>query len=163
MAVGDALSQTIKNFQENPSDSFTPMTNLNFVEIGEFSLLGLLIHGPLFHYGQQQLDKTFGSARTARSALMKTVAGQTTLFPTWLCCFLMAQGLAKGFSLDESVDRLKQLLPKTVVNGFLFWTPLVYVNFLYINPSSRMLFMNSAAVAWNSYLSLVSKAPPTAQ
>jgi protein Mpv17 len=84
--------------------------------------------------------------------MVKSAAGQLTLFPTYTCAFFMYMGSLEGRSLTGSWDKLVHAFPAAATTGTLFW-PVANLITFQLAPSQRVAFLGIAGVAWNAVLS----------
>ncbi|KAG1666162.1 hypothetical protein FOA52_011574 [Chlamydomonas sp. UWO 241] len=130
---------------------------------GRFAVVGATIHGPFFFYGFRWLDSVVKGAQGVKTALTKTALGQVTLFPVYLGSCFMALKLMEGLSVQQSFEHVSKVFIPTMVTGSVFWPAANMLNFLFLPPTSRVLFVNAAGLIWNMYLSLVNSSPGAAQ
>eukprot|EP00195_Chlamydomonas_chlamydogama_P013981 CAMPEP_0202908432 /NCGR_PEP_ID=MMETSP1392-20130828/45977_1 /ASSEMBLY_ACC=CAM_ASM_000868 /TAXON_ID=225041 /ORGANISM="Chlamydomonas chlamydogama, Strain SAG 11-48b" /LENGTH=108 /DNA_ID=CAMNT_0049597759 /DNA_START=284 /DNA_END=607 /DNA_ORIENTATION=+ len=83
------------------------------------------------------------------------MTGQVTLFPTYLAACLTYLGVLEGRSLSEAWNRAQPLIVPTCIAGTVFWPIANIINFRYIGPSQRVLYVNAAGLLWNTFLSFM--------
>ena len=142
--IGDAINQTIISKPESGSVS------LDWQRCVTFGLIGSGLHGPFFFSGFQLMDKLFGTAPTLNTAIKKALFGQFTIFPCFLSLFLPATSvIIEG---RAPFNRFYEKFTRINLNGMAVWIPLNMVNFLFVPPKMRILYINCVGIAWNSYL-----------
>lgn len=126
---------------------------VNWQQTARFGIVGLTLHGPYFYNAYRWLDTRFGTAATLQKALVKTAAGQVTVFPVYIASFFGYMGLLEGLSPAQCVSKVQQAMAPTFMTGCLFWPVANTVNFMVVPPTGRVLFANGAGLIWNSWLS----------
>jgi protein Mpv17 len=98
MAAGDALCQALR---ANAAGRPLSLSTLDAASSARFGLVGLTLHGPYFLRAFRWLDALpvarLGGGRLQQAAL-RTLAGQTTVFPVYLVAFFTEMGLLEGLS-----------------------------------------------------------------
>lgn len=146
MACGDLLSQSIRQRNRGKEG------RIDYRQTANFAIVGLTLHGPYFYAAFSWLDRTFPS-RTISQAAIKTITGQLSVFPVYVVAFFTYIGLLEGKSLPQCVEKLHQSVPRTLVNGSIFWPIVNMFNFLYVPSTARVAYINAAGLIWNAYLS----------
>lgn len=147
MTAGDAICQCIR------AKAAGKDVRLNWRQSARFGLVGLTLHGPFFYSGFRWLDSRFGTAATLQKALIKTAAGQATLFPLYTSLFFTYMGLLEGLTPAQCVAKVRQAFPPTFVTGSVFWPTANIFNFMLVPPHLRVPYVNVAGLFWNAWLS----------
>jgi protein Mpv17 len=150
MSAGDALFQAIRCHNANKE------IKVDLKEAGRMALIGFTLHGPLVYSAFRWLEKSSGGASnyaTFRNAAKYAVIGHLTFFPLFSTAFFTYMGLLEGLTLRECKERVEHTLPPTIVAGTAFWPAITVVNFMYVPPAARVLYVNGAGLFWNAYLS----------
>ena len=58
----------------------------------------------------------------------------------------------------DAAAKIKADLPSALKANWALWVPANFVNFRFVPPHLQVLFANGVALAWNTYLSIVSNA-----
>ena len=168
MSAGDIISQSIRFSSREKLLSYPDKRNclklltslyyqIDFRQTARFGLVGLTLHGPYFHVAFRWLDATFpplpGKGVTLPLALKKTLLGQITVFPTYLVSFFTYMGVLEGLSFRECIIKVQKAVPSTFLYGS-SWIGINIINFLYVKPQWRVLYINVAGLFWNTFLSL---------
>ncbi|KAL6756627.1 hypothetical protein V8C86DRAFT_2644125 [Haematococcus lacustris] len=156
MAVADIACQRLTC---SPSQPF----RCDWRRVARFGLVGATLHGPFFYWGLAALDKRFGAATTILTAVKKTATGQVTLFPTYLAGFFLYMGLLEGRSLADAAARLSDRFLPTYSSGSAFWPLVNLVNFRFVPPPQRLLYLNACGLLWNAFLRYYSQHPSSTQ
>ncbi|PSC72962.1 peroxisomal membrane [Micractinium conductrix] len=147
MTAGDALCQCIR------ARTAGREARLDWRQSARFGLVGLTLHGPFFFHGFRWLDARFGAAATLQKALVKTAAGQITLFPLYTASFFMYMGILEGLPPAQAAIKVQRVLPPTLMTGSMFWPAANVLNFMFVPPTYRVLYANVAGLFWNAWLS----------
>lgn len=147
MSAGDFLCQAIR------SRAAGNEITIDYRQTARFGLVGLTLHGPLFHNYFRFLDRRFGQSSTVGQAALKTAVGQVTIFPFYVTSFFTYMGLLESLSLSECAEKVKKATPQTFAAGCAFWPIVNVFNFLYVAPAGRVMYVNVAGLFWNIWLS----------
>ena len=143
--LGDVLAQ---NFVE-PSDK--PYDLMRTARLGSF---GFLLHGTTGHYFYGFLDgKLPGTAPLTVAS--KVAIDQTIWNPIFGCMFFGYLSLMEGKSFDDYVNKLKADLKTAVMGSWAVWVPAHTINFAFVPPSQRLLYINSIQIGYNVFLSFL--------
>jgi protein Mpv17 len=143
--AGDVLAQ---KFVE-PSDK--PYDVMRTIRLGSF---GFLLHGTSGHYFYGFLDsKLPGTA--PMTVATKVAIDQTIWNPIFGCMFFGYLHLVEGKSFEEYVNKLKADLKTAVMGSWAVWVPAHTINFAFIPPSQRLLYINSIQIGYNVFLSFL--------
>jgi len=118
-----------------------------------------VLHGPYFDKNFQILDKMFLKSNMSlmSASVTKSVFGQFTASPLYLCLFYPMLGILEGKTIDQSIEKLRIAFVPTFVTGLL-WIPVSIVNFSIIPPGiPRMVTINVVGIFWQTYLSFENK------
>ncbi|KAK9888519.1 hypothetical protein WA026_000770 [Henosepilachna vigintioctopunctata] len=145
MGVGDAIAQ--KAFQKSdPAKPFNFSRNKNFI------LLGALFVGPGTRTWYVILDKYIKGERTER-VLKKVICDQLIFAPFFLATFLMLlETLEKG-SIAEARRATRLYYFDLLKANYTIWPLVQLCNFYFVPLNYQTLFVQSVALAWNTFLS----------
>ncbi|KAI9370813.1 hypothetical protein BJX61DRAFT_68003 [Aspergillus egyptiacus] len=99
------------------------------------------------------LHNNFNFTSKFLSILTKVVVQQSVFTPVFNTYFFSVQSLLSGASLEETWERLKVALPRSIVNSAKFWPVVTAFSFMYVPPQFRNVFSGCIAVGWQTYLS----------
>ena len=149
LLAGDAIIQGVEIHRGELSE-------WSYSRSARFAMVGFTLHGPFFHAGFGQVDRLWGSSRTFKIAMAKMITSQVTLFPTFLALLFPYLSLLEGKTPEQAIEKTKRVWWPTFRNGAVFWPAVNLFNFLVVPPGpTRVLFVSSAAIVWNCYISLV--------
>lgn len=126
---------------------------IRFLRMGAF---GAFIHAPLGHlfYGflEQKLPGIEVSAIAAKLAIDQIV--WTPMFGSLLFSFV---GITAGHSPSLIFRTIKNNLLKIVLTSWMIWPLAHTINFKYVTPKHRLLYINSVQIVYNICLSVFSR------
>lgn len=143
--LGDILAQ---NFIE-PSDK--PYDVMRTVRLGSF---GFLLHGTTGHYFYGMLDSKLPGTKPITVAT-KVCIDQTMWNPIFGLMFFGYLNLTEGKSLDDYKKKIKQDLKTAVMGSWAVWVPAHTINFAFVPPSQRLLYINTIQIGYNIFLSFL--------
>ncbi|XP_032999134.1 mpv17-like protein 2 [Lacerta agilis] len=110
--------------------------------------------GPPLHYWYTLVDKL-----TPRKGLghIKVVIIKVTIdqlfAPFFGCWYFMTMGLLQGHTVAASWKEFKEKFTEYFIAELTVWPAAQMVNFLFLAPRYRVLFVNVVTLGWNVYLS----------
>ncbi|KAL4866436.1 hypothetical protein BDV12DRAFT_133087 [Aspergillus spectabilis] len=99
------------------------------------------------------LHNNFNYASKPLSILTKVLVQQIVFTPVFNTYFFSVHSILSGASLEETYERLKVALPRSIVNSAKFWPMVTAFSFVYVPPQFRNVFSGVIAVGWQTYLS----------
>jgi protein Mpv17 len=143
-SLGDALAQ---NFIEPDK----PYDLMRTIRLGSF---GFLVHGTTGHYFYGMLDsKMPGTA--VRTVASKVLIDQTMWNPIFGLMFFGYLNVVEGKSFSDYTSKLKADLPTAVMGSWAVWVPAHTINFAFVPPAQRLLYINSIQIGYNIFLSFL--------
>ena len=143
--AGDVLAQKFVNDDGKPYD---PMRTMR---LGSF---GFLIHGTTGHYFYGMLDSKLPGTKPVTVAT-KVAIDQTIWNPIFGCMFFGYLSLTEGKSFEEYINKLKSDLKTAVMGSWAVWVPAHTVNFAFVPPAQRLLYINTIQIGYNVFLSFL--------
>jgi len=98
-------------------------------------------HGPYFFAGFRMLDILGGPSTSVANVLRKVALGQITINPAYLCTLYYYLGWMEGRPHDERVSRVKEGFLPTYVSHCCFWPFVNLINFGFVPPQHRILYV----------------------
>jgi protein Mpv17 len=143
--AGDILAQSFIEPGDKPYDI------MRTVRLGSF---GFLLHGTTGHYFYGFLDsKLPGTAPLTVAS--KVAIDQTIWNPIFGLMFFGYLNVMEGKTFDEYVNKIKADLQTAVMGSWVVWVPAHTVNFAFIPPSQRLLYINTIQIGYNVFLSFL--------
>lgn len=136
-------------------------------------MLGGVLVGPLIHMWYGLLATYLPGS--AVSTVVKRVALDQFVFtpfclPTWLVSLWTLEktnwiGLEKTTTVEDPramSTKLYEEAPALIQANWLFWIPVMSVNFGFTPVKYQVLFSNVASLLWNAYMSFATSRQPSA-
>ena len=143
--AGDILAQSFIEGSDKPYDL------MRTVRLGSF---GFLIHGTTGHYFYGFLDsKLPGTAPLTVAS--KVAIDQTIWNPIFGLMFFGYLNVMEGKSFEDYTNKIKADLKTAVMGSWTVWIPAHTINFAFIPPSQRLLYINTIQIGYNVFLSFL--------
>ena len=143
--AGDILAQSFIEGSDKPYDL------MRTIRLGSF---GFLIHGTTGHYFYGFLDsKLPGTA--PMTVATKVAIDQTMWNPIFGLMFFGYLNLMEGKSFEDYTNKIKADLKTAVMGSWSVWIPAHTINFAFIPPSQRLLYINTIQIGYNVFLSFL--------
>ncbi|XP_042369477.1 mpv17-like protein 2 [Plectropomus leopardus] len=108
--------------------------------------------GPVQHYWYIWLDRLFvgnGLKTAGKKVLVDALVGA----PITGLCFFMGISLMEGHTLSEGWKEFKDKFWEFYMAKCSVWPAAQMLNFYFLSPKFRVVFINSVALGWDTYLS----------
>jgi len=151
--MGDAIAQKII---EN-------RVAFNWKRAARITVFGTIVAGPLLSLWYTRLNAwttsgAFANVSPLKVTLLRTALDQFAFTPVFLTTFFTVNGLLDGKTTQQIQEKLKMDFAHTLAANWKVWIPVQLLNFRFIPADLRLLFTNSVATLWNSYLSYKNQA-----
>jgi protein Mpv17 len=143
--AGDVLAQ---NFIGEEGESYDVMRT---IRLGSF---GFLLHGTSGHYFYGFLDSKLPGTKPVTVA-SKVAIDQFFWNPIFGCMFFGFLNFAEGKSAADLQKKLSQDLKTAVMGSWAVWIPAHTVNFAFVPPAQRLLYINTIQIGYNVFLSFL--------
>lgn len=143
--IGDILAQNFVNKDDKPYDV------MRTIRLGSF---GFLIHGTTGHYFYGFLDSKLPGTKPVTVAT-KVITDQVFWNPIFGCMFFGYLNLVEGKSFADYQKKLQADLKTAVMGSWAVWVPAHTINFAFIPPAQRLLYINSIQIGYNVFLSFL--------
>merc|ERR1719391_694652 len=112
----------------------------NVKTVGHYTLLGGGVFGPVIHFWYRWLDRVLPG--TAARTIAKKVALDISVFAVpYYTTFYLSLNFLSGSQFQESFSELKLKLIPTILTSTAFWLPAQTVNFRFVRPRYRVLYL----------------------
>jgi len=143
--AGDVLAQ---NFIGEKDDKYDVMRTLR---LGSF---GFLLHGTTGHYFYGFLDGKLPGTKPITVA-SKVAIDQFFWNPIFGCMFFGFLNFTEGKSFGDLQKKLETDLKTAVMGSWAVWIPAHTVNFAFVPPAQRLLYINTIQIGYNVFLSFL--------
>mmetsp|Transcript_31236 Transcript_31236/g.36443 ORF Transcript_31236/g.36443 Transcript_31236/m.36443 type:complete len:183 (-) Transcript_31236:233-781(-) len=142
--AGDVLAQ---KFVE-PDSAYDPIRTLKLASFGFF------VHGTTGHYFYGFLDSKLPGTKPVTVAT-KVAIDQVVWNPIFGCAFFGYNNIVNGGSMDDYKKKVSQDLKTAVMGSWAVWVPAHTINFAFIPPAQRLLYINTIQIGYNVFLSFL--------
>ena len=143
--AGDVLAQKFVEPDDKPYDI------MRTIRLGSF---GFLLHGTTGHYFYGFLDSKLPGTKPITVAT-KVAIDQTIWNPLFGLMFFGYLNVMEGKSFETYTKKIKTDLQTAVMGSWAVWVPAHTINFAFVPPSQRLLYINSIQIGYNVFLSFL--------
>jgi len=143
--AGDVLAQNFINDGDQPYDVSRTLRLASF---------GFLLHGTTGHYFYGFLDSKMPGTKPVTVA-SKVMIDQFFWNPIFGCMFFGYLNFTEGKSVEDLKIKLQSDLKTAVMGSWAVWIPAHTVNFAFIPPAQRLLYINTIQIGYNVFLSFL--------
>ncbi|TRY80897.1 hypothetical protein TCAL_07753 [Tigriopus californicus] len=147
---GDIIEQRIEKYRKKHTPS---PHEFNASRTGRMFLVGLS-QGPPHHYWYTFLDK-YLPKRDLRTVGIKILADQLIAAPFFALTFFYGIGLLEKNTFSGCWTEFVAKFPYIYAFDWFIWPPTQYVNFVWVPPKYRVLYINFITVIWDVFLSYI--------
>jgi len=132
---------------------------LDMTSVKRYAIMGTLVIAPIFTKWYQWLDNRF-PATNRKTVIKKIILDQFLLTPWLLAMFFIGMAFLEGAKGKALLQELKEKFVKTFQLDCLYWIPIQAVNFVFVPPIFRVVFIGVTTFIWMNFLCFI-KASPT--
>lgn len=146
LGTADILQQTLER-RRNPTRKWDTGRAVNMFITG-------CTMGPLLHYWYFWVDKiTPRKGIQHVKVVIVKVAVDQGFAPFFGCWYFTMMGLLQGHSLADSLKEFREKFWEYFLAELTLWPTAQMINFLFLPPRYRVMFVNVVTLGWNVYLS----------
>lgn len=143
--LGDVLAQNFINEDDKPYD---------FMRTARLGSFGFLLHGTTGHYFYGFLDSKMPGTKPVTVA-SKVAIDQFFWNPIFGLMFFGFLNATEGKTFEEYKKKIQADLQTAVMGSWAVWIPAHTINFAFVPPSQRLLYINSIQIGYNVFLSFL--------
>ncbi|PRP77002.1 hypothetical protein PROFUN_14691 [Planoprotostelium fungivorum] len=142
MGAGDAVAQ-MSGDDEWSWSRFFRMTSL-----------AAFFSAPILHLYFKVLDKVI-VGKSSAAVFQKLAIDQFAFAPINLAGFMTLLGFIEGGSLEKGIEKVKKDYWPTMKANWVLWPAANFINFKFISPQHRLLYVSCISFVWNIYFSIL--------
>ncbi|XP_049957885.1 mpv17-like protein 2 isoform X2 [Schistocerca serialis cubense] len=123
------------------------------LSLGRMFFAGL-IQGPPQHYFYKKLDAVLPN-RDWKSVCAKIFLDQTVASPICIVLFFCGVGIFEKDAYSEIWSEIKSKFWTVYAADWLVWPPSQFINFYFVPPTYRLMYVNIVTTLYNVFLSYI--------
>ncbi|XP_034109622.1 mpv17-like protein isoform X1 [Drosophila albomicans] len=123
--------------------------DIDYTTVGRYAVMGTAIYAPTLYAWYKWLDGTFPGT-LKKTIVKKLLLDQFILTPYCLTLFYTGMSLMEGS--DDIFQELREKFMPTFQRSCVFWLPAQALNFLFIAPRFRIIYMGFCGMIWVNIL-----------
>ncbi|KAM3966286.1 mpv17-like protein [Aphomia sociella] len=128
--------------------------DMDFAAAGRIVTVGSSVYAPTLYYWYKLLDKKFvGTAM--RTVATKVASDQLIMTPILLATFYTLLGVLER--REDVFEELRQKYWKTFIANQAFWIPAQTINFYFMPPHLRVVYVASTSFIWINVLCFIKR------
>lgn len=156
MSMGDGLSQYVE--RRYLADKNEPYGKFDWTRNAKMFVVGAA-QGPLHHYFYGWLDAKYVGA-TMKTTTIKILYDQFVMSPMCIVLFFYSAGWMYNQSTEECTRELVSKFKTVYITDWLVWPFAQFINFYYLQPKYRVIYVNAVTMLYNVFLSYVKHGMP---
>lgn len=153
MSIGDALSQYVEQKHMVKQVEVQQKFHFDWSRNGKMFVVGAL-QGPMHHYFYGWLDARYVGT-SLKNTSVKILYDQLVMSPACIVMFFYSAGWMHQQTNDECTQELKSKFLTVYVADWMIWPFAQFINFYYLQPKYRVIYVNFITMAYNVFLSYV--------
>ncbi|XP_055902270.1 mpv17-like protein 2 isoform X2 [Eupeodes corollae] len=112
------------------------------------------LQGPLHHYSYRWMDKIMPEVNT-KNSIKKILIDQIVMSPVCILLFFYPACFLENKTLSETNNEIISKFPYIYIADWSVWPAAQYVNFQYLDPKYRVMFVNVMTAVYNVFISYI--------
>lgn len=134
------------------------IAKFDFQSLRIMTTIGLIYNGPVYFYYYRLLDRML-PGKNPRTIFSKLIIDQCLFTIPALAGFFMLSGYLEGKPWEENIEELKMKWLPTYATSCTFWPLAQCVNFIFVPPVYRVVYVSSLMFVWAVFLSYIRNRP----
>jgi len=131
---------------------------LDMTSVKRYAIMGTLVIAPIFTKWYQWLDNRF-PATNKTTVIKKIILDQFLLTPWLLAMFFIGMAFLEGAKGKALLHELNEKFVKTFQLDCLYWIPVQALNFVFVPPIFRVVFIGVTTFIWMNFLCFIKASP----
>ena len=132
--------------------------SLDWPAVGRYVVLGAAVFSPVLTYWYRWLDRVLPGT-TAKVVMQKVAMDIVVMDVPFYTAFYTVLNMLEGRSLRDAWAEVKAKLIPTIIFSVLLWTPAQTINFRYVPPHLRVVYMACVTFLELNVLALMKRIP----
>ncbi|CAM1310289.1 MPV17L2 (predicted) [Pycnogonum litorale] len=146
MAAGDGIQQSVEMYQSNFTKPY------DWRRTGSMAIVGVGL-GALGHGWYAFLERRYPGIKAVTIA--KKIGLELLMGIPINTTFIFCISRLEGLSNDKSIQEVKEKFPIMYLVECVAWPPIQFINFYFLHPRYRVLYVSSVMLFWDVFLSYI--------
>lgn len=126
-----------------------PPEDLDKTTLVRYGIMGTFLYSPVLYSWYKWLDSSFPGT-TKQIIVKKLLLDQFLMTPNLLVIFYTGMSVMEG--VDDPFAELKEKFVPTFTRSCLFWLPAQTINFYWVPPQFRIVYIGTCSLMWANIL-----------
>lgn len=147
MSIGDLMAQEVEYRNGVLAKRYDWTRNAKMFVVGA-------AQGPLHHYFYGWLDRAYLGA-TVKITTVKILFDQLLMSPVCIVVFFYSAGWLNQKNNNECTEEIQSKFMRVYITDWMVWPATQFINFYYLHPKYRVIYVNFITMLYNVFLSYV--------